>query len=229
MTEHINIGIGPERFGADIPMAAQERFVTRVYRYVDRATAGGLDRLRADQGIVPACKPGCCHCCRYHILINRAEAHTLAQYIKREFSQERMEALRRRTQQWHAWDDSRPGRYPSAGLHAQTDLSGYEHGCPLLVDGICSVYPVRPVVCRTHFVSSLARLCQAANDPQSTEDTPVVLSCFVKEARRYKMALSEQCESAGSDGSLPIMLLPHWLAAEMNWDFTAPPRCLPAS
>ena len=227
MIEPTNFGIGPEKVDAGIPMAPQERFVTGVYRSVDRVTAWGLDRLRREAGIVPTCKPGCCHCCRYHILMHRAEARTLAQYIRREFSAAQIDDLRRRTQRWHQWDNSRPGRYPAADIGEVPDFSGYEHGCPLLVDGVCSAYPVRPVVCRTHFVSSLARLCCAANDPQSTEDTPVVLTSFVQEARRFTAAISSHAENAGSDDRRTMMLLPHGLAAEMGWDFDLPPAPLP--
>ena len=99
-----------EHFGADLPVTPQEQFVTDVYRAVDEATADSVARLQREEGIVPSCKRGCCHCCRYHIVTNIAEAHTLAQYVKREFLAEQIDELRWRTQQWHAWDNSRPGR-----------------------------------------------------------------------------------------------------------------------
>ncbi|MES0362736.1 MAG: hypothetical protein ABUK14_02185, partial [Desulfobacteria bacterium] len=98
--ENSNCGMGPEEFGADISVTPQENFVNGVYSSVDEATACGLDRLRSEDGIIPTCKVGCCHCCRYHILTNIAEAHTLAQYVKRELSVDQINDLRMRTQQW---------------------------------------------------------------------------------------------------------------------------------
>jgi hypothetical protein len=219
LIENNNFGVGPEDFGADIPISPQEKFVNGVYSSVDEATARGLDRLRSEDGIVPTCKLGCCHCCRFHILTNIAEAHTLAQYVKREFSTAQTNDLRMRTQQWHEWDNSRPGRYPSANIDDWTDLSNYDHCCPLLVNGACSAYPVRPVVCRTHFVSSHPLSCSAANDPESTEDAPVVLTSVVTAASRFSMAIRDHIENAGLNFSRSIMLLPHWLAIEMGWDF----------
>jgi len=162
---------------------------------------------------------GCCHCCRHHIIMNIAEAHNLAQYVKRELSVDQINDLRMRTQQWHEWDNSRPGRYPSTKIDEQTDLSNYDPCCPLLVDGACSAYPVRPVVCRTHFVRSHPQSCRAANDPESTEDAPVVLTSIVTAASPYSMAIRDHIENAGLDFSRSIMLLPHWLAIEMGWDF----------
>jgi hypothetical protein len=219
LIENNNFGMGPEEFGAGMPIESQEDFVNAVYSSVDDATARGLDRLRREDGIIPVCKLGCFHCCRYHILTNIAEAHTLAQYVKREFSSDQINNLRMRTKQWHEWDNTRPGRYPSAKIDEGTDLTNYEHCCPLLVNGACSAYPVRPVACRTHFVCSHPLYCCAANDPESTEDAPVVLMSVVTAASPFSMAIRDHIENAGLDFSRSIMLLPHWLAIEMNWDF----------
>lgn len=176
-------------------------------------------RLRSEEGIIPTCKLGCSHCCRFHILTNIAEAHTLAQYVKRNLSTDQINALRIRTQQWHEWDNSRPGRYPSANMDKQTNFSNYDHNCPLLENGACSVYPVRPVVCRTHFVSSPPLFCFAANDPESTADAPVVLTSVLTETSPLSRAIKDHIEKSGFDFSRSTMLLPQWLAIEMGWDF----------
>jgi len=217
--ENSNFGMGPEKFGADIPITPQENFVNGVYSSVDKAAASGLDRLRSEYGIIASCKLGCCHCCRQHILTNIAEAHNLAQYVRRELSTDQINALRMRTLQWHEWDNSRPGRYPSADIDAQTDLSNYEPCCPLLVNGTCIAYSVRPVVCRTHFVSSHPLSCSAATDPESTEDAPMKLTAVVTATSPFSMAIRDHIENAGLDFSRSIMLLPHWLALKMDWDF----------
>ena len=219
MIENRNFGTDSEEFGTHIPIVLQEDFVNGVYSSVDEATACGLDRLRNENGIIPTCRLGCYHCCRYHILMNIAEAHTLAQYVKRELSVDQMNDLRMRTQLWHEWDNSRPGRYPSANINEQTDLSNYDHCCPLLVNGECCAYPVRPVVCRTHFVCSHPLFCSAANDPESTEDAPVALTSVVTATSPFSTAIKDHIENAGLDFSRSIMLLPHWLAIEMDWDF----------
>jgi Fe-S-cluster containining protein len=219
LIENGNLGMGPGEFGADIPVTPEENFVNGVYSSVDRATACGLDRLRSDDGIIPTCKLGCCHCCRFHILTNIAEAHALAQYVKRELSVDRINELRIRTQRWHEWDNSRPGRFPSAGTDNQTDLTHYDQYCPLLVNGACSVYPVRPVVCRAHFVCSNPLCCLATNDPESSEDAPMVLTSVVTATNQFSMSIRDHIEKGGLDFSRSTVLLPHGLAIEMGWDF----------
>jgi Fe-S-cluster containining protein len=215
--------MGPDEFGADLPMTPDEKFVRAVYSSVDQEVACALDRLRSESGMVPSCKLGCWHCCRYRIVMNIAEIHTLAQYVKREFSPEQKKDLRRRTQRWHEWDDSLRGRCPSADMAERTDRSPYESSCPLLIDDACSAYGVRPVVCRTHFVSSHPFFCQAANDPESAEASPLVVELVLTATNRFSGAIKEYVEKAGWDYCRSMTLLPHGLAAEMGWDFAVSP------
>jgi Fe-S-cluster containining protein len=205
---------------AGIPITPQEKFVTGVYASLDAAIARELDRLCREEEIIPSCTSGCPHCCRYHIMTNSAEAHTLARYIKREMSQARIRELRMRTRQWHEWDNSRPGRYPPAKAETRTDIPSHDYRCPLLAHGSCIAYPVRPVVCRTHFVRSHPRSCRAAHDPESADPAPVVIRSVVASAGRFTEAIKGRIEKTGVDYSRSILLLPHWLAIEMGWDFS---------
>jgi uncharacterized protein len=205
--------------GEVLPITPQEHFVKEVYSSLDEATASGLERLRSEEGITPPCKVGCAHCCRYLIMANIAEAHTLTQYLKREWSEDQTRDLRFRTQQWHEWDLSRPGRYPFPDQVRQTDLSNYVPCCPLLINGACSAYSVRPVVCRTHFVCSDPLSCATANEPESAQAAPVVLTSIVTAASRFSLAIKDRIETTGLEFSRSIMLLPQWLALNMGWDF----------
>jgi len=212
-----------QEFGANLPVTLEERFVKAVYASVDEAVACVLDQLRSETGIVPSCRLGCCHCCRYHIVINIAEARTLAQYVKRELSPEQRKDLRMRTQRWHDWDDALRGRSTSADMARQTDPSPYNPCCPLLVSGACIAYGVRPVVCRTHFVSSHPLSCHAANDPESAEEPPLVIELALAVTNPFAMAIKDYIEKAGLDYSRSMTLLPHGLAIEMGWDFALSP------
>jgi Fe-S-cluster containining protein len=190
---------------------------------MDDAIAGELERLRKEEGIVPRCRQGCCHCCRYNIVLSMAEAHALARHLKREWPGERIRELQARTRQWHAWDHSVRIGGPAARRGPGVDLTPDDPGCPLLVNGTCGAYPVRPVVCRTHFVSSPPRLCQAAVHPGSLAGSPVGLTTVVTAASPYSTAIRHHIEHAGLEFTRTQMLLPHWLAAEMGWNFE--PAC----
>ena len=188
---------------------------------MDLAIRSELNRLRSEDGVIPTCKLGCCHCCRQHIITNIAEANALVQYIKREFSIDQIYELRLRTQQWHKWDDIKAGRHPSTKIYQNIALSDdYNLYCPLLVEGACSVYPMRPVICRTHFVCSDPSSCRQSNDPESISGDPLALKTVVMAASQSSLVLRDSIESAGLDLKQSIMLLPHGLANAMGWNFT---------
>jgi hypothetical protein len=208
---------------APIPATAQERLVQRVYDCVDEAAGRELYRLGLEDGIAPSCKPGCFECCSQHILMNPAEAHALAQFIRRNFSQPDIRDLRQRTQRWHAQDEIRLGRSPAPALSESADLYCCALFCPLLVEGKCSAYPVRPVICRTHFVSSHPSSCRPSCDSRPEAEPAVSLKSVLEATRAFSMPLRTDREDADRDATLGIMLLPHWLAIEMGWDFAIEP------
>lgn len=223
LVEINEVGDGGKAGRVDIPITAQEAFINDVYSSMDVVTADGLNLLQSEDGVEPTCKMGCDHCCRYHILTNRAEVHTLVQYLKRELNVEQMSDLRQRTQRWHEWDSTRPGRYPDTEEREQGDPSQYDHSCPLLVNGKCSVYAVRPAVCRSHYVISDAQLCSSANDPSSTEQMPQVVAALVEAAGPFAKAIKDHIESEGESFAHSVSLLPQGLALEMGWDFALSP------
>ncbi len=216
------LATGSEKFGIDLPNTLQENFVNSVYSSVDEATGRELNRLYVEEGVTPTCKPGCFYCCGQNILTNIAEAQALRHYIKREFSRDQIEDLRIRTQQWHKWDATRPGRHNDAHIGEQFTFSVY-HYCPMLVEGKCSVYPMRPLICRTHFVCSDPPACRPLYDPESIEGDPVGLTSVIMSTNLFSVRIKDRIENAGFDFYGSSMLLPHYLAIEMNWDFAISP------
>ncbi len=196
----------------NFPHTPEEDFVALIYQQVDKATAGELFSLHSKNGIHPTCQLGCYECCNQYILINRAEAHALGQLIKREFSALEIHALRLRTWQWHVWNEDRrekpPGESPTTRPY-----------CPLLVDGACRAYAMRPVTCRTHFVCSSASFCRFPSDPSAARSRPTALTSVVTETNRFANQLKNRINNNRADFSRETMLLPHWLAIEMGWDF----------
>ena len=208
---------------ACLAVTPRERLVREVYDRVDAAVGRELARLRREEGIVPSCQRGCCNCCGQHIQTNLAEAYALGQYLKRSFSPQRIMELRERTRQWLAWHGALRKAHPPADRAGAAPLSGYEPCCPLLVDRACSAYPVRPVICRTHYVSSHPSACRPSHDDRPVEQAPVALTSILRATQPFSQLLRTHIESAGLDFSRSILLLPHWLAVEMGWEFGMDP------
>lgn len=197
-----------------VSITPRERLAREVYGRVDDAVDRELGRLRRDEGIVASCKRGCCSCCGQHIQTNPAEAHALGQYIRRTFSAQQIGGLRRRMRQWHAWDGARRKGEPTAERPG-----GWDPRCPLLVQRACSAYPARPIICRTHYVSSDPAACRPSHDDRPVDQAPVVLTPILHAVQPLSQPLRAAIEADGLEFSRSIMLLPHWLAIEMGWDF----------
>lgn len=222
MVEDDGFDAGSDKFGIDVIENRQENYVKSVYLCVDEAAERELNRLYAAKGVIATCKPGCFHCCGQYILTNIAEAKALVHYIKREFSRDQIENLRIRTKQWHEWDEARPVR--DRATHIDEQLTFFTYGyCPMLVEGKCSAYSMRPTICRTHFVCSDPSACRPFYDPESIEDVPVGLESVIEATNPFTVRIKAYIENSGFDSSGSIMLLPHWLAIEMRWDFAILP------
>lgn len=222
-----NTGMAPTQpYNPGVPVTPRERVVRDVYDRVDEAVGRELVRLHRDEGIVASCQRGCCTCCGQHIQMNLAEAHALGQYIRRAFSLQQIRDLQQRTQQWHAREDARrKGHLPADRINSGA-LSDEEPSCPLLVERACSAYPVRPIICRTHFVSSNPSACRPAHPiGPSSEPAPVVLTPVLHAAQPFARLLRVDIEAAGMDFSRSVMLLPHWLEIEMSWQFDTESPC----
>ena len=85
-----------------------------------------------------ACRNGCSYCCYMQATASGPEILAIAEYIEANMSDGELDALRARV----AETDGVTGELDSFGrLFANVP-------CPLLRDGGCSVYEVRPLVCR---------------------------------------------------------------------------------
>lgn len=81
-----------------------------------------------------ACRPGCTHCCHIPVTVTAAEAVLIGKAT-----------------------GVAPVQHPASEA---VDAS-YENPCPFLVDSRCSIYAVRPTVCRAHFnLDADALLCE---------------------------------------------------------------------
>jgi len=220
LIENNVFSINPHNHDTDIRLTRQEEFVNSVYASVDDAIRCELIHLQGEKGVIPTCKLGCYYCCGQHILVNIAEAHCLVQYINREFTKDQIYELRLRTQRWHEWDAVRVGRYPSSNIDQKTAISIDDSlYCPLLVGGVCSAYSMRPIICRTHFVCSNPSLCANRSNTESKKDEPLALKSVVMAVNQASNVLRNSIENEGLDFHQSIMLLPHWLANAMGWDF----------
>jgi Fe-S-cluster containining protein len=108
----------------------------------------GIERVSPPEKPL-ACKKGCAHCCHLTVLTDGTTVLRIAAYVRETFGPAERMLLDMRL---IAYEDK-------VEKMTQSQRSLARLPCPLLVDGVCSVHPVRPLVCRA-FNSYSAEVCE---------------------------------------------------------------------
>ena len=116
-------------------------------------------RLIAERGTRLACHEGCSTCCTLRVDVFAHEVLLVAHHIRTRFSPEALSELLARL---------------AAHSERVLPLTPFEHAtqnvvCPLLVDGRCSVYEVRPLSCRRHHSTDYAACLYTHDHPADLE------------------------------------------------------------
>ncbi len=144
----VTVPAGPARLDALLPL----------FHGVADAVVDGAAALAAASGRPVTCGMGCAACCRQAVPVSPSEARALAALVaalpveRRTVVEARFAAARR---------DSATVLAATLAADPQADSQAYGlawHArgvaCPFLEDEHCSIYDVRPLICREHLVTS---------------------------------------------------------------------------
>jgi len=95
------------------------------------------------------CREGCDYCCYYKVALTAGELFLIGQQMQKHFSAPQLE---------QTLAAARTNVETTRTMTTQEQLAS-NIKCPLLVDGACSVYEVRPAMCRKHH-SMNVELCR---------------------------------------------------------------------
>lgn len=189
---------------------ARRSLTLRVYDDIDLLTSDEVSKMNA-AGRAPTCRKGCSHCCRQQIRVPRAEAEVIVEWLLRD-AVYLVNNLKTRLASWLAWYRTEYPKLLASDVDPADAFYSYGPQCPALVDDACSIYPVRPVVCRTHFVTSPPDACRPSGDPAYLdESTKPVIDLLLKTAPIAKQ-LRTLIESQGASFKGTVHLLPEWMA-----------------
>lgn len=99
------------------------------------------------------CKVGCTQCCHVDLSISQAESSLIEEWLEQKNDDEKDELKK-------IWGQAQP-----LGKSYTSDSS---KPCAFLYDGKCSIYEVRPVICRSHGIALIR---------QSDEQTKEIDAC----------------------------------------------------
>lgn len=138
-----------------------------------RLTEGLLARAKRD---AVACRAGCDHCCHQSVGVTPPEAFAIVTHLRSSFSPEQLAAFTARVA-----ERAERTRELSADERFSPELP-----CLFLARGSCSIYQVRPLVCRGMNSLSAAECEQRLHDPVARADFLARGSgghCFVEPIR----------------------------------------------
>jgi hypothetical protein len=115
--------------------------IKEVYKAVD----GFFDKAPDDNKKEIQCKAGCTACCHIELEVSEDEAALMIQYCQDNGIGIDLEYLTKQS---------------ATGRKTFSELSR----CVFLKDNLCSIYPVRPIACRKHWVRSDPALCDSSLD-----------------------------------------------------------------
>jgi Fe-S-cluster containining protein len=160
--------------------------VRRVAEYADEALAIVKEEYRPPLH----CKAGCSYCCcKPNVLASVPEVVNIVAFVKEMFSTDARRDLEARTRQYWTQMEGRPVEDPTSESVP----------CPLLVDGRCSVYEVRPLICRG-YNSTDVESCRRAHD-----DATVLVPTFalLKDvATGATIGAAQQLKAAGVNDAM---------------------------
>lgn len=130
---------------------------------------------REINGLEIKCEAGCSWCCHQLIIVTcAADGETILETVKARLSESEFEAFSRMIREQAGAISKLP----------HTEAEKHRWPCPMLKDGKCIVYDVRPVACRSVF-STDEECCRAMLHARTFNDLPVPY-------RRMAMAISEK-------------------------------------
>jgi uncharacterized protein len=162
------------------------RAAADVAEYADEAIAIAKDEYRPPLD----CKEGCWYCCaKPGVLISIPELLRILEHIRSAF---RGDAISELTQRSRRYASQLEGR-------SFDDPVDESFPCPLLVDRYCSVYEVRPLVCRGYNSTSV----DACRQAHESADKLVPIFSVIKDVTDgTTVGAAQSLEAAGFNASL---------------------------
>lgn len=172
------------------------------------------------QGFRVVCQKGCNSCCNVLVVCYQPEALRIVEFLRKPEQAQTLAAFLSAYGPWKAQAGDVPERAQRAFVEG--DQAGYDElhqnhfrraiPCAFLVDGVCSIYPIRPIGCRNaHALDTNARCVADPPEPAQALDF-VPLARIVHRATQLLHAL-HNVKSRERHGQKSVCVAVHELLA----------------
>ena len=112
------------------------------------------------------CKKGCEWCCHQPVFALDYEMEYLIDYIKSNFSEDLQKDIKARAE----------NKNNKLSMLDETSLLNSKFPCPLLQDGACIAYQVRPMACRIYLSQDVKSCLKFFKNPGNKSSIPALLN-----------------------------------------------------
>jgi Fe-S-cluster containining protein len=169
----------------------------KIFEYSNEITGLFLDQCRINIATV-SCRKGCAWCCHQSVMILPGEAMVLAEWIKNSCNEPEREEIIQRLKK----------RNQITSCMKAPEFIHFKMACAFLSEDSCSVYPVRPLSCRSFISSSESSCREEFYDPYNLNLFPKLYELPLQVSRNLNKGISAYLEEQG--------LLPfEWLMESM--------------
>ncbi len=161
------------------------RGITELYHNIDQLIDAFIQRCQAE-GISVDCRMGCAWCCHQAVFATTPEMMVLVNYLRKRFSPEVVAGVVEKTK---AKETNLSSLSPAETLKSR-------YACPLLLNGSCMIYSVRPMACRIYLSSNVQSCIIKHQNPDDAKVRPALFDFPLKAGRQmnegFASALREQ-------------------------------------
>ncbi len=182
------------RFSRELPLDEASELAAFVQERVDRGVNDRAEML-SRSGATLACTRGCNGCCEEPIMVFRPEAARVTQWLSRPENTDARAAFLAAYPAWKAQIGDTVARLselyetdPTNYLGRHVDAWRRSVLCAFNLDGECTVYPVRPTVCRTGHALETNKHCGGRAEGRAARADFVPLDNFVERTRILLLA-----------------------------------------
>lgn len=154
------------------------------YRRMDAALSEAADKTTTKA----ACRAGCSFCCYYQVHLSAHEIFAIVDYVTQHFSHEQITHVLRTAEATAARIQAM-----SSEEHRLTNVA-----CIFLSEGHCSIYPVRPVHCRTHHASEVSNCLQCYENPTAEKPNTYITEIFAY-GKAHEAVIYAMLDNSGND------------------------------
>jgi len=221
VTVEFTVAVGDGKFNATAVVPAGQTNLTQILPIIqslDDALIRGFSAQLAEAGTPVTCNAGCTHCCHQLVSLNIFEAEALTTWI-RSLPEARQQHLADRFHQTLL-------KISAAGLidrivsedwfvesttarQLAVDYLYKRIPCPFLENDACTIYPMRPLICREYMVISPPEHCY---DPLSLQTENVRMPLYLSRTLHTIAANLEH----DTRGWIPLIFLFGWMKANAH-------------